>query len=110
MKYFALFMALSFSLNVLAGPIEEALKLVGSVPDSLQRAIYFKKIVSSVESESFDQARIVITDEGLMDDSVSGVRIFLKASLVNGAWKVNETSRVNVCYRGKIKYKKGPCP
>jgi hypothetical protein len=88
-------------------PLLVTLKLVGDRHESKKRTI---EIDSS--PEAFRDAHIVVTEEGLMDDSVAGVRFEVMLRQGKGdVWIVESAEKTWKCWpgRGHQDYSDKPC-
>ena len=88
-------------------PLQVALRLVGDRHGSRERNI-------SIEStpETFRDAKIVITEDGYLDDSVRGARYQLKLTRTDdGYWVVERFKKEVRCWpgRGHQDYSDKPC-
>lgn len=87
-------------------PLQVALRLVGDRHASKERTISIKSL-----PETFRNAHITIIEEGLMDDSIRGIRFELKMYREAGYWVVESAKETFRCWsgRGADDYSDKPC-
>lgn len=86
--------------------LQVALKLVGDSQECRERRIEIQST-----PEAFRDAHIVIIEEGLMDDSVFGIRYELMLRLGKHGWMVESADKTWKCWpgRGHQYYSDEPC-
>lgn len=87
--------------------IQVVLKFVGDNERARKRSIEITSL-----PERFSDAEVVVTREGLMDDSISGVQHRLKLHRTDrGYWQIDSATRAQKCHqdRGHTTYSSTPC-
>ena len=87
-------------------PVVVSLKFVGPF-EGLKQTI----IRNNDSPESSDIAEIVITNKGLLDDSVMGIKYKLSLNETNNVWLIQSAQRAVKCWqgRGHADYSAEPC-
>ncbi|MEN2426807.1 hypothetical protein [Chromobacterium vaccinii] len=68
------------------------------------------KVVQTSQPEAFDRAGITLIREGLMDDSVKGVRQRFELSREENVWTLRAVKEDFSCWRGRKGWGLKPCP
>jgi hypothetical protein len=68
------------------------------------------KAIQTSKPEAFDQASITLIREGLMDDSVKGVRQRFELSREENVWTLRAVKEDFSCRRGRKGWGLQPCP
>ena len=91
-----------------ATPILIALKFVGEGMDCRKKTI---EVESMSGVEYIDKLRVIITEDGLLDDSIRGIKHIVRMSRKDGNWQITKASRSWCCWnnRGHVDYSSEPC-
>lgn len=89
-------------------PILVALKFCGEDMECRKKSI---ELESTKPGESFDDLRVVITEEGYLDDSLNGSMVILQVSKTGGMWQIKKATQAWTCRqgRGHVDYSAEPC-
>ncbi|MDF0606051.1 hypothetical protein HZU77_010365 [Neisseriaceae bacterium TC5R-5] len=68
------------------------------------------RVLQHSQPEAFDRANISLSYEGLMDDSIKGVRLQLRLSRDGSVWTINSVREDFSCRRGRNGWSVKPCP
>ncbi|MEO9385685.1 hypothetical protein [Chromobacterium phragmitis] len=68
------------------------------------------KVIQTSKPEAFDQAGITLIREGLMDDSVKGVRQRFELSREENVWTLRAVKEDFSCWRGRKGWGVKACP
>ncbi|MEO0778663.1 MAG: hypothetical protein AAF146_19005 [Bacteroidota bacterium] len=89
-------------------PLTVALQFVGAQFDCREKTVAVKSLSGG---EVFDKVLVTVTEDGLLDDSVSASKAIIRMERQNGFWRISSARQVWRCWegRGHVEYSNAAC-